>query len=623
VLPLRCEDRDCALYLETQTPFSGVLHGNDHVVSGLKLPGTLPAGTVSGYEEALYFGLFGYISTAYIHDVTVRVANTDEDRAAYSSASIATNNVQPSFGVLAGLSRGSRIVNVHIEADTDSAGAGLYVSGPVSTTSSYTNIGGVVGRGFDTLIADSVSSVPLDVYGLGNDYIGGIAGTLSGEINHAEVTGQITVINEGAGVGSNVAGISAAGGAFIRNCTVTMDALTLTAAGATNGATALSGIGYGTVTDSTVNINLIKVYSSSTVARSISVGGISSTAGGSIERSHARFNKIEVAADDDAVLANVSVGGIVAGGSVSKVSYCTIESDEGIVVNLPTIQPYGLIVGGLAGTGNVSHSSIPGGFRIAITTGASIVTAGGLTGQGSAEYSFAGTKDNHATLNVMKPNPGIGTSYAAAVGGICGNAAPSAAAPFRYNYSFCDVTLITAGATVSSYAASAHAVGGLAGTIGTGLFTESFAAGSVTLTDNYAGTIPTLNEDQSGPVVRVGGIAGSANSESTTVITKCAALSNSVVLDGSSTIATGVKTWRRISHPAEIDEEYMGTVFTNNIAKIGGTPPDGYTPTDNANGRDGLAVTEITAYTFFGTETGQLGWNRDVWTWDGGYPVLK
>jgi hypothetical protein len=628
-----------------------VLHGNDHVISGLKLPGKLPTGTVSGYEEALYFGLFGYISTAYIHDVTVRVANTYENRAAYSSATVGTINEQPSFGVLAGLSRGSRIVNVHIEADTDSAATtGLYVSGPVSAPDGKTHIGGVVGRGFDTFLIDSTSSIPVNVDGKGSEIVGGMAGGMTGEIRGAEVTGQITVVNDG-GYTSIAAGIctgpsldaSQTGTTLMQDCKVKISALTLTITGTYTQGTpsaTVAGIGYGSIADCTVDIYEIKIASNSSGTRNFYAGGILAGTSNnnslySVERSRVRFDKLEVTAGEGLPYSSVYVGGIaaqMANSSTAKVSDCVVEGDGEISVNLPYTGSGSngtgtgiLNVGGLVGSGNVSHSSIPGAFKINITTGTyQGIYAGGLTGNGAAEYSFIGTAAKPAELKVTKTNTALVTYNIASIGGISGQASPAAQAggtppiPFQYNYAFCDVSLITTGATTTKFAA--QSVGGLAGFIQSynGLFTESFAAGSVTLTNNYAGIETT-------PVVRVGGIAGSANPAATREITKCAALNSSVVLNGSNTATLDIKTWRRISQPADYEENYMNTVFTNNIAMIGGTPPSGYTPTDDADGWDGLAVTEITADIFFGTEDGQLGWNRDVWNWDAasGYPVLK
>jgi hypothetical protein len=625
VLPLRCENRDCALYLETQTPFSGILHGNGYAISGLKLPGTLPTGTVSGYEEALYFGLFGYISTAYIHDVTVRVANTDEDRAAYSSASVGTVAEQPSFGVLAGLARGSRIVSVHIEADADSAGTGLYVSGPVSTTTASTYIGGVIGKGIDTFLIDNASSVPLNVDGKGNEFIGGIAGTLTGEIRNAEVTGNITAAS--VGTTTVVAGICTYAN-LIRDCAVTMDALTLTLAATTGSPTlALAGIGYGSsaVTDCDVEIKQIKVEGkdTTTTGRAFYIGGISAStiptyAGISslMEGNHVTFDKLEVSLGATVRYNTVYIGGIAGFmlDNTGTVSNCSVEGDGEITVNLPYASAYPPSVGGIAGRGSVSHCRIPGGLKIHITTGAAGgVSAGGLTGNGVAEYSFIGSKDKHAELTVEETNTTLLDYYSyyttILVGGISGQVL-NPTRPFQRNYAFCDVTLDTAAGIQNT--TEGQAVGGLVGgffaSSGTS-FTESYAAGSITLTYDYTGG------SDSAPVCAAGIAARTSNNANLT-ISKCAALNSTVVINGTST----AKKWRRIAYP---DSDGTNTVFTNNIAKIGGTPPAGYSPTDGANEQDGLAVASVTESTFFGPETGQLGWSRDVWDWDGSYPVLK
>ena len=135
----------------------------------------------------------------------------------------------------------------------------------------------------------------------------------------------------------SVAGICT-GTATMRGCEVTMPALTVTATAllANTGIyTIVSGIGYGQIKDCVVDIAHIKVATSSVTGRSFYVGGIlantSNVADYSVERSRVRFDKLEVTAIDNAPVANASY------------------------------------VGGLAGQGNVSHSSIQGELTITVT----------------------------------------------------------------------------------------------------------------------------------------------------------------------------------------------------------------------------------------------------------------
>ena len=621
-LPLRCENRDCSLYLETQQPFSGVLHGNGYTIKGLKLPAESAGGGAStGYEEALYFGLFGYINTAYIHDLTVEVANTEDERAAYSGTDVSTVNMKPSFGALAGVARGSRIENVHIEAAA--ADAGLYVSGPVSTSISGTYIGGVVGQGYDSSLANVSSETMVDVDGKGNEYIGGIAGALTGTISGAKVTAKnITAVTTGET--TNVAGICT-GTATMRNCTVTMDKLSFKSNATASAAKtiSLSGIGSGAIADCVVEIDIIKAESAATVSHGFQVGGISSGGGYNIERSRIHFGKIEVTAGYDTPYVSSNIGGIVSNiANTYKVSRCVVEGDGQIVVNLPkkgngtsNSGTGNVYVGGLAGSGNVSHSSIQGALNISVTTGMSVtIYAGGLTGNGVAEYGSIGTADNHAVLSVVKTTTENDDFYSyfynyIFIGGVSGYAAPSPTLPFQYNVSFCDVTLQT-----SLMASQALPVGGVAGSISTGAdsVTECLAAGSVTLTNNYSG-------NETDEVIYAGGIAAMTSNAATLIISKCAALNGTLVIDGSNTAAG--KTWRRIAYPSS---NVASTKFVNNITNI--PLPDGYSANlDAADKQDGLTVTEINEDTFFGTGEGQLGWNRAVWDWDAasGFPVLK
>ncbi|MDR1256375.1 MAG: hypothetical protein LBJ86_01350 [Spirochaetaceae bacterium] len=598
-LPITCRNRDCPLFGESQPPFSGVFHGNGKTVSGLKLSG----GTeTDGYNEAMYIGLFGYISGAYIHGLTVELANTAEER-------VTPSNSYSYIAALAALAQTSFIKDIQLGAAAEDCG--LYVNSALVGATSYAYAGGAAGRGYNTRLANITSSLPLDVDGNGsNQIVGGIAGNIaSGEITGTNMTGAIAV--NSTGVSSTVAGICASAAA-IKNCTVTMDTLILTVA-ATSGtapAASLAGVGgAGTITDCSVDIGLIKLEDNdtSTIPRAIYVGGIAAQANGTIERCSARFNRIEVTAADTAPYHDTFIGGLA--GDIGTISNSYIEGDREIAVNLPSAGGRPVYLGGLAGQGNVSRSHITGGFKINITTGnigPGQVNIGGLAGNGVAEYSFIGSSAEPVKLNITKTNTTRDTYNTTYAGGISGQASVNATRYYQYNYSFCDVTLVTG--VSSCYA------GGLIGYInrsGITCVTGNYAAGSVTITNDSESSGITQN-------IYAGGIAGGAGNNANFTINKNASL-NSVTIGGSNSSAT--KTWRRIVKP-----DGSNTKLISNITTVTEKKPDDYTLTDGANTADGLFIDhKLTKDDFFGSETNQLGWDEDVWGWDvvSGYPVLK
>jgi hypothetical protein len=677
ILPLWCENRDCPLSAGPvpQQPFSGSLHGMGKTIAGLKLP----RGTEeNGYKNMLYMGLFGYIKAAYIHDVTVLVANTAEDRTGYIGS---TSTEFPCVGVLAAVASGSRIVDVDIGADE---GAGLYVQAGAADVANYNFIGGVIGQGYDTSLRDVASSVLLDVVGANWDAVGGIAGYMTGEIIGATVDKNITVTS--AGPTTAVAGICT-GATLIQNCTVTMDELSLAvgAASGTNLRAAVAGIGYGTVTDCAVDIDNIKLTADDTGSnvRDLYVGGITATAitsnsgigesgANPIEGCSVRFDKLEIKKDNNQASFNTYIGGLAGSmsGTTARVSNCSVDGREididipkggqrsfmvgGLTGACPNIlrsritgslkitvnaesaaETASLFVGGLTGSGslssgsNVSYSSIPGPLEIVATIGGtSVVNAGGLIGEGIATYSFVGTADNHAKLNVTKTNTEVSTTAVnfAYVGGISGRAVPTTALPFQYNYAFCDVTLETnAAATFAATTSTVNggqAVGGLIGFPGgTNVpITQNFAAGNVKIIDKS-----TASGSQARRVY-AGGIGGYIYSNAIPALTKCAALNGSVVIDdqNNNSGSTTNVLWRRITnHQGSTDTDIAR--YDNNITTVTNTPFNHDSLYNGLKKTDGLFIEAVTEDTFFGTEEGQLGWNREVWEWDAasGYPVLK
>jgi hypothetical protein len=628
-LPLICKNRDCDLGLsqESQPPFSGRLHGNGKTVSGLKLGGGIVGGGADGYEGAYDIGLFGYINGAYIHDLTVELANTEAERVTENSI-----GSRPSIGALVGFARSSRIENITVRAAN---GAGLYVTAREGVGAS-TSVGGAVGGGSFTVLSNITSFLPLDVDGAGDMYVGGVAGRLAGEIRNATLTKTGTIRVENTSVTTRVAGIcaektaSSLGALTLRNCTVTLDDLTVKVKldKNSNRNVYLAGIGSdaSAITDCSVDIKAIALEiedpENGTYNRAIQVGGIAalSASGAVIERCIARFDTLKVldVTDGKTVIQGATyVGGIAANIVGGKVSNCSIEGKGEITVDLPHTATTTLNVGGLAGSGHVSRSHA-GALKIDVTTGTSnTVYVGGLTGNGVAEYSSIGSPsaDNRATLTVIKTNTGsTSNSNCAYIGGISGQAAPSAALPFRYNYAFCNVTLVTTAAATGANQYS-QSVGGLVGYVSapTQPFNENFAAGNVTVTDNFSGSANRR--------IFVGGIAGYAISN--TVMTKCAALNGSVTIGGTTTASTSTVYWRRIA-VTNITATTAIKSDANNITTVVATPFNGYSPTNDATKQDGLYVNSVREDTFFGNGTGQLGWNQTVWKWDeSGYPVLR
>jgi hypothetical protein len=610
-LPISCINEDCTLFGVSQRPFSGIFHGNGKKISGLVLSG----GTEEdGYKGALYVGLFGYIQGAYIHDLTIELANTAEQRIGYTGESISD---KPHIAVLAGFARNARIANITLQVKET---GGLYVTA-VATTTGTTYAGGAVGSAYDTTLTGITSSIPLDINGGGEQTAGGIAAALTtGEISNAEMTGNIRVES---GTGLSVGGIGGTIGGTLKNCTVNLEAMTIQMARTTGvgGSVSVGGIaGSGDqIIDCTAEITTIKVDSTDTVARNIYMGGLAGSTSQGIENSRARFDTLQVTAEDTTPYMSIFVGGLVGNGS--KISRSYIEGEAAISLNLPYTGTYSIQVGGLAGMGDVSRSYIQVPVTITITTGVTgPIYAGGLTGNGVAEYSYIGTSSKHAKLHITKTNTALLTGYTSnlvSAGGVSGQASITTDKPYQYNYSFCDIMLKTSGGGTTQ---PGQAAGGLVGYLPypNGKVTECFAAGTVTITNNYAGGETTA-------IINAGGIAGLVPNGPyfPLNIEKCAALNGTVLINGSNTGST-VK-WGRISPLDIIEDAQQITSYTNNITTISGTPPSGYTPVNAQESTDGLYKSGISSTDFLGTETDQLGWNSDVWKWDevNGYPVLK
>jgi hypothetical protein len=604
-LPISCINEECVLFGASQPPFSGIFHGNGKKISGLVLSG----GTAEeGYAGALYSGLFGYITGAYIHDLTIELANTKETPVVYSG-SLAVNAGIPHIAALAGFALSSRIEDITLTAKE---GAGLYVTLSQSTT----YIGGAVGQGRGTALTRISSAIPLNSTGTaetGTQYLGGIAGSItSGEIASAKMTGSITIDTWRTVYVGGIVGGAGDTNQSVKKSVAVFETLKIhtNQSGTYNPAITAGGIAGQTfnLTDCEATFTALEIDAEDAAVGAISLGGLmGGSSAGTIENSHAQFETIGIAlTEDTAHKATVYVGGLSGRGSIARSS---LKGEGSITLKgLNTTSTSTLYVGGLVGAGDISRSRIPAGIAITVETGTSgIVYAGGLTGDGTAEYSFIGSKEKPGTVQVEKSNSTGGSSNQAFVGGISGRASISDTKPFHYNYAFCNVSLKTQGARTSG--TPGQSVGGLAGSFAgsRGSCEESYAGGTVTLTSNYSGTEGAVS-------FNAGGIAG----YTAVGISKSAALNGVVTIDGTTTTT---KNWRRIAYPGTAPAEGL---FSGNITTVTQTIPSGYTPENARDTSDGELKTTTLGQGDFGTNG--LGWDfTNTWEWNSGagLPLLK
>jgi hypothetical protein len=553
-------------------------------------------------------GLFGYVQGAYLHDLTLELANTADEPVAYTGTGGASPEMY--IGGLVGSAQGSRIEDIKLQAKP---GAGLYVS-----SIGAVNAGGAVGKAAGTVLFNSTSTIPLNIEEatgtITSLYAGGIAGNLdTGEVSSSTMRGNITIESAGLttkSVGGIVGNIVKNG--TLKNNTADFGTLkvhtnleTTGAAGAIY-AGGITGNG-GTIQGCVAKFVTLEIAPEGLAVSSIRAGGLGGATAG-IENSRAQFTDIKIAADTDTShLQNVMVGGLAGQITTGSIQNSYLEGRGSIQVTaLNRTYTTAFFVGGLAGQGDVSRSRIPAGIAIAVESGGGTISAGGLTGNGVAAYSFIGTPDSHATVSVKKTNTTNGAQNFAYVGGISGQATVTAAKLYQYNYAFCDVSLETVGAggTGTATTASQSAgglVGYLAGTAGS--CTQNYAAGSVLITNNYGGNENTVR-------FNAGGIAGSTNSNVNLTISQCAALNGSVEIKGTNTTASN--NVKGIAYPGAGNS----ATFTNNITTLDIGIADG------ANTADGLKVASTNESTF--TQT--LQWDfDDTWEWNNGIglPVLK
>jgi hypothetical protein len=577
------------LYNENQEVFSGRLHGNGKKISGLVLTDG-EAAEEAGYAGAAYMGLFGFVYGAYIHDLTIELANTAEQPVS-----------QLYTGVLAGLIRSSHIENITLTAKENAA---LYVT----TNVTGLKAGGAAAQIHYSSLENITSSIPLVASDTssGAMTIGGIVavGTDSNTISGSRMIGNITINSES---GNIIAGGIVGNGSSstsLKNCEVEIDEFIVNSnrtmiSGTVN--KSIGGIGGNGSGINILNCNaVIKTFAldfQDTAANGayvgiFYVGGLIGEGGaaGKIEKSYARIEEFKLeTAKTDAEYNTSFAGGLA--GRIGTINQSYMEGIEGggvvMTVTLPCVTN-AVDVGGLAGSGDISKSWVKNlTLKVKRKESTTLCRVGGLTGTGVAKYSFIGMADNPVVINAENIH------Y---VGGVSGAAQVTATKSHQYNYAFCDINLTTLNTN--------SAVGGLAGNLtvsGSGQLSESYAAGRVIVNNSAT---------SGSPIVNIGGIAGSATTNIT--ISKCAALNGEVTITGNGD-ATVTKNWGRIAS--------NGTTFTNNITTIKMTIPNGHTVSEDTV--DGLFKASVTQADF---ETDGLDWDfNDIWEWDeeSGYPVLK
>jgi hypothetical protein len=593
--PVRCVNEACGLYNLYQEPFTGTLHGNGKKISGLVL-----SGGTDEYQWPVYIGLFGYVQGAYIHDLAVELANTAEEPVV-STGDADDPATAMYVGALAGYAKNSRIEGISV-----SGNPGLSVT--LSRANNY--VGGAVAYATITTLSRINAAISMSTRETGDvvsqlHSVGGIVGNLhtTGEVSESTMQGDLAAefIHGGAKSVGGIGNLEVSGTTFKKNKAV-LGAVTIHSKRETGIGTIIraGGIaGFATaIQDCAAEFTTLDLDVEDPTITTLYAGGLAGSAT-TITNSRARFDKITVKDKSSSATGIISVGGLAGNANTSSsITRSYLEGGTIEVAGEGANEP-SFYVGGLTGQGTVSRSRIGYGIAISLETKSHGVSSiGGLTGNGGASYSFIGAKDSPAKVTVTTDSSSASTR-AMYVGGISGQAAPSIALPFQYNYAFCDVSLEIGGS-----AATTSAAGGLAGYLsGNGPVTQNYAAGTVRLVNNSTAAAGTDY---------AGGIAGYI--AVATTISSCAALNGEVRIEGDNTDAT--KNRRRIA--ARADGNGVGT-FTNNITTVAAT--EDYTPENGANTGDGLFKESPLGPADFGS--GGLQWVFDVWEWDNGYPVLK
>jgi hypothetical protein len=498
------------------------------------------------------------------------------------------------IGALAGYAKASWIDNIRVSGNPT-------LSVTLSRTNNY--VGGAVGGAQASTLSRINAVITLNTQetegSTTNHSVGGIVGSLqNGEVSESTMNGDLMV--QFVNIGIKYVGGIGNGGTFKKNEAVlgTFKIGSKVEPGVQGSTIFVGGIAgdAATILDCTAQFKTLDLAVEDPTVGMLYAGGLGGNVTTMIANSHARFETITVKDKSTGGSGTVQVGGL-AGYAIGGITSSYLEGGSIAVTGEGTDAPM-FYVGGLAGRGNVSRSRIGYGMNISLETkSVAAVNVGGLIGEGSAEYSFIGTKDSHAAVDV-KINNSRSLGCNTYVGGINGQGYIWGTS-FQYNYAFCNVSLKTEGT------AGLTAVGGLAGSLNgyEVSCTQSYAAGTVSFTNNYTETAGYY----------AGGIVGYAEVD----ISQCAALNEEVSINGTNTV--GPKNWRRIAYPT--DSAWSSATFNNNITTVTKTPPNDYTPVNGSETGDGILKNSI-GETDFGVNG--LNWDfENIWKWDNGYPVLK
>jgi len=372
------------------TPFSGLFHGNNKKITGLKLN--------AGDGTRIYNGLFGYIQSARIDNLEISITNTKDQTVLLSKDEGTYTETTQYIGALAGYAISS-------------------------------NITGVTVKGTDGAELHSVKS------GDGSLYAGGVFGYVNSSVLQ-NIISEINITTETSAFDAIISNIcSCTGGiaGYVRSDTIFSECIAqdiaVKASASTNLKVYTGGLA-GQVYQSTVFRNCV---SSVTKVRAESSGTGDKYSGGLAGYAECGITNCSLVSDASIEAASTGTfetgtleGSVYAGGIAGDFrSVCSGNYVNGETVIKADSAGTGFVyAGGLAGSisfGDVSNSYVSGGVKVLVTrtnTGSdtgSQTMAGGFAGWGGNItncYSFA---DIQITTSVAAKN----TNYITA-GGLLG-----------------------------------------------------------------------------------------------------------------------------------------------------------------------------------------------------------
>jgi hypothetical protein len=205
-------------------PFKGKLDGNGKTISDLKFKDT---------NNATYTGLFGYIDSAQIKDLSIKVTNIN-------TISLTQDDDQY-FGVIAGYAVGANLTKITVYSTATltiykNTTGDIYVGGVVgatngtsiekstssvtlnatnnATTPAAVNAGGIVGLNNDGAIGNSYTTGNISANGNNPTYAGGIAGRNYGSgatISNSYTSGAILANDSSVAYAGGIAGVNSDG----------------------------------------------------------------------------------------------------------------------------------------------------------------------------------------------------------------------------------------------------------------------------------------------------------------------------------------------------------------------------------------------------------------------------